>query len=74
MYFINIYLRNYAVTSLPHCRVVVLSLTDISVKLLEYRSKWTRKAKIEQKLLNKKWADTLHVRLVNLILFFFVCS
>ena len=47
MYFINIYLRYYAMTSLPHCRVVVFSLT-ILIKLLDYQSKSTQKAKIEQ--------------------------
>ena len=61
MYFIIIYLRNDVIVSLP--------LTDISIKLLEYQSKWTRKTKIEQKLLNKKRENTLHVRLVNLCLF-----
>ena len=69
MHFINIYLRNYAMTSLPHCHVVVLPLTVISIKLLKYRSKGARKAKIEQKLLNMKREDTLHMRLVNLSVF-----
>ena len=59
---------NYAMTSLYLCHAVVLQLTDISIKLLEYRSKWTRKAKIEQKLLNME-RENLHVRLVNLFLF-----
>ena len=48
-------------TSLPHCHAVMLPLTDISIKLLEYRSKRTWKAKIEQKLLNKKRQNTLHM-------------
>ena len=47
---VNIYLRNCAMTSLRHWHIVdlVLPLTDISTKLLEYQSKWTRKVKIEQ--------------------------
>ena len=35
MYFIIIYLRNHAMTSMAHCHVVMLPLTDISIKLLE---------------------------------------
>ena len=57
-------------TSLRHCHIVVLPLTNISIKLIEYRSKWTRNAKIEQKILNMTGQHTLHVRLFNLL---FVC-
>ena len=52
---------------------MVLSLTDILTKLLKYQSKWTRKAKIEQKLLNMKRENTLHVRLVVNLFVFVVC-
>ena len=54
-------------TPLPHCQIVVLQLTDISIKLLKYRSKWTCKANTEQKLSNMKWENTLDVRLVNFV-------
>ena len=55
-------------TSLCHGHIVVLPLTDLSIKLLEYRSKLNQKAKIEQKLLNKKRDNTVHVHLVKLFL------
>ena len=51
-----------------------LPLTDISIKLPEYRIKWTRRAKIEQKLLNMKRENILHVHLVNLFLLSVIAS
>ena len=50
--------------------MVVLPLTDIRLNFSNtWVSKWIQKAEIEQKLLNMKLENTLHVRVVNLFLF-----
>ena len=41
------HLRHYAIAI-----IVMMHESDISIKLLEYQSKWTRVSKVKQELLN----------------------